>query len=521
MRSINAGGASSSSNSSSEKYGGGSHERVWKLYKFLKIDLKKSEFDYSFSRLSNTLSVPVIRPVSPSPPPPYSPTIINLADPMEELKSKSATTSTSNPAQSPLFLYNGQNGGTWPPANFPTSVSTLSSRILHLASIALLVISYFQLLFLAFFYCRTGLTERTRRKRSLWERVGIRNVYEETLDAWCDRHWIGRRMRREILEPLYGAVSTVGRDQVGTLPVGEILGYIVSTWGTSHYVTEHGVQQVVKRLAAPFDVTKVHLSTTITSMAPSPDSNSTRVEYTTTGEEPAHLDFDYIILATQANQAHRILAKYKDAITSQDEQVKSTEEKKLDEIMTALGEFSYVSTLVINHWDTSILPTSLSDRRDLNLATFASSSSPSYSQGTATTLPRSSIQATHIISRTHPSLTKHLPKGMELLQTTNPIVEIAPELILSSSWYERAKVTVQSKKTLPRFVLDGRATTQGKGEGEGEEKEGGDLQGFKGIYFAGSYCSEGIPLLEGCVTSSERVVQHIVEKEGGVMVLPF
>lgn len=40
-------------------------------------------------------------------------------------------------------------------------------------------------------------------------------------------------MREEVLEPLYAAVSTVGRAEVGALPIGEILDYIVDTFGSS------------------------------------------------------------------------------------------------------------------------------------------------------------------------------------------------------------------------------------------------------------------------------------------------
>lgn len=74
-------------------------------------------------------------------------------------------------------------------------------------------------------------------------------------------------------------------------------------------------------------------------------------------------------------------------------------------------------------------------------------------------------------------------------------------------------MSVSSKKVLSRFIL----SPTGKGEGEK-----GDLQGIDGIWFCGSWCAEGLPLLEGCVTSSERAVRAIARIEGAKsVIIPF
>lgn len=443
------------------------------------------------------------------------------------------------PAQEPLFIYAGSNGATWPPLSIPSTVgSSIGSRLSYLFNITLLAFAYFHLLLLAFFYSSTGLTNgRQRTKRSFWERIGFQNISEETLDHWCRRHKISARLRNEILEPLFAAISTVGRDEVGELPIAEILDYIVSTFGTSHFVTKHGVREIVESLSAPLPVDNVHLSATIHSITPSPLSPAfTRIEYTVAPSTTAiHLDFDYIILATQANQGRRLLASYQAATTN------PAVEKSVVEVIAALSNFSYVSTLVVNHWDDSILPAA-PDRRDLNLATFASTSTSSSSSPgpdsdkvippSSTMLPRSSIQATHIISRTHPSLTRDLPPNVELLQTTNPIVRIAPGLILSSTWYERAKVTVESKQVLKRFLLPDPSVTRPDNATEegndlekramaGEEVDGDLQSALPNILFVGSWCAEGIPLLEGCVRSSEAAVMEIARREGVWSPMPF
>ena len=255
------------------------------------------------------------------------------------------------------------------------------------------------------------------------------------------------------------------------------------------------------------------------------DPTQTRLHFDSPTTGAYFLDFSYIIFATQANQAKRLVQMFKDSTALAEE---AEVGKEFDEHIDALGLFEYATTLVVNHYDDSILPAE-ADRRDLNLASF-----DKYSRSTTTaahdeklpleptnTLPRSSIQSTHIIGRTHPILTKSLPESIVLLQTTNPMVQIDPSLILSSTWYERAKLALASKQVLSRFILpEPRSTRQPivavsqEKKDERERRVEGDLQGTRSIFFVGSWCAEGVPLLEGCCTSAEMVVSAIADAEG-------
>ena len=212
-------------------FGSGSHDRVYALYKKLGVDLRPAEFSYSFSRLSSTESMPTSS--KSTPPPPYS----KVLEPTNE-----STIELLRPVQTPIFLYEGKNGLSFPPFSFPSTVNTLFTRYRYVVNVVLLAIAYFHLLFLAFFYNYTGLTARKDSRRALvWRMLGWKNVGLESMESWCGRHRIGNGMRKEVLEPLYAAISTVGREEVGSLPVGEILGQSLSNTSRSRLLIRRSV----------------------------------------------------------------------------------------------------------------------------------------------------------------------------------------------------------------------------------------------------------------------------------------
>ncbi|KAM0750455.1 hypothetical protein T439DRAFT_326421 [Meredithblackwellia eburnea MCA 4105] len=488
---------------------GGSHDRVSKLYKNLKIPLRVANFTYSFSRLSYVSSSSRhSSKLASRDPPPYSAT----AEPGE-------SQIPPRPKQKTIFLYEGSNGMRWPPLSLPSSIASATSQASYAFHLVLLSFSYLHLLLLSFIYHRLGLLNPTEEDSEFspgMAKLGLRNVSFEPLNDWCRRHWVWETMRIEVLEPLIAAVATVGREEVGLLPVGEVLGYIVSTFGSSHYVAATGVREVVERLTSCLPPPNVHLSSTISLHAA--NSRRTTVCFTTLSSDPdfdstnRSIEFEHVILATQANQAAVILRSFRDSLWDRTSDQKA-EQARID----ALSAFEYVRTLVVNHRDESLLPNKR-DRRDLNLATFSDvdvraeedANDDEEDLATKHTVARSSVQATHIISRTH----KHLGRDDSVvLQTTNPIVPVKPHLVLSETWYERARVTVGSKKVLPRFLLPERWEQFRKGRG--------DLQGARGIWFAGSYVAPGIPLLEGCVTSAESVARGICRLEGGEICIPY
>lgn len=247
----------------------------------------------------------------------------------------------------------------------------------------------------------------------------------------------------------------------------------------------------------------MHLGIEVISLAPT-DSHGDgvyEITYRQHGTEKTLL-VDHIVFATQADQAARLLSMLP-------EHSESTQA-----VISALKRFTYVRTLVVTHTDTSVLPPAHTDRRDLNLAVFAPSSSsispPPFEPSSEDDLclPSTSVQTTHIIS--HPAASSSRP----VFQTTNPIVPIGPSDILSSTWFSRAFVTKRSQAVLGRFLFHGRKKRRPERTLQGLPLGAQAMARKGGVWFTGSYLAPGIPLLEGCVTSAEGVVYELLRQEG-------
>ncbi|BGP39739.1 hypothetical protein JCM10450v2_003708 [Rhodotorula kratochvilovae] len=480
---------------------GGSHSRVHKLYTKLGVPLVKSDFSYSFSRLAPLPSASTLPPAETSetplpslpstPPPEYreemptrTPTPAR-PDPVDDDKA-----APPRPSQSTALLYEGASGLRFPPASVPSHLRTapLRRQGRYVLDLVLVALAYLYLVALALFYCALGLAYppsspapssrlSTRVLHRAVALLPLRNIAAEPLLAWCARHRLPQRFSEDVLVPLMAAVATVGVVEARTMPVGEVLQYIASTLLASHYVTHpsFGVRGIVAALVRPLPPAHIHLGVQITSLSPLPaPAGGYTVHYLSADGMPATLEAQHVVLATQADQAARLLATLPAA-------------KQPEGTLAALRKFTYVRTLVVTHTDAGVLPADERDRRDLNLAVFASppaEEAQSEWDEAKGHLPPSSVQTTHILSRPD-----HL---RPVLQTTNPLLPIPAAHTLGATWFSRAFVKPQSQRAVGDLA---------------------DRQGRDGVWLAGSYLARGIPLLEGCVSSAEAVVEGVVRAE--------
>lgn len=269
----------------------------------------------------------------------------------------------------------------------------------------------------------------------------------------------------------------------------------------------------------------MHLSSPITGVqADADDSTKLSVHVSTSSGPQVYKGFHHIVFATQAVRAIPLLESY---VTSLPPNAKA-KRRALDEQIACLRQFTYCTTLVVNHTDPSLLPDDTRDKRDLNLIYLdrtlpASAREEKHTSSNAAELPRclppSYTMATHVLAppEGYPS---HLPT---VYQTTNPIFEPRESRILSVASLERVVLTVRSKRALEGLNVEyGRRWWQSAGQGKNRL---GPLQGARplkvldrtpGVWICGSFAYCGIPLLEGCVVSARNVVEQGIWANEGV-----
>ncbi|OBZ84506.1 hypothetical protein A0J61_07444 [Choanephora cucurbitarum] len=319
-----------------------------------------------------------------------------------------------------------------------------------------------------------------------------------TLGDFFKRYYIHPYFAHEIFVPLFAAVCTNSYQSMLSYPASDILEYMAMGLFQESYVAGCGVQQVVKTMSAPLQ--HVHLETQITAIQPNPNRKH---RFLLIDEHDTQYDFDHIIFATQGNQACSMLSSYADALkpTSFDQfdQYKS-EIRQVEEQMQVLKQFEYDTALVINHTDTRLLPSNPDHWKALNLAKVDKRVDPGHSD-LIIPYPHDTTMTTHILNMTH-NMEKCNEGNIIYMQTTNPCIAVDPKKVLSVAWFERATVTLNSKRALSQlFINENKCWTLGP------------CQGQNGFWFVGSYCWKGIPLLEGCVASAEHVAQGIAQAE--------
>lgn len=289
----------------------------------------------------------------------------------------------------------------------------------------------------------------------------------------------------------------------------------------------------MKRITRPLPPSNIHLSTPIVALVHTLDDTTLQGMIDIhCANNVVYTGFSHVILATQANHAANLLDTYLDtlptssSVTSKSQEVLDHHHTLVTAQVQNLRKFMYCKTIVVNHTDSTLLPSSQYDWRDLNLvmAPLAISNhtepvdpSDLVTKNTHLCLPPTYAMATHIL----PSLTG-------VYQTTNPIVAPAAHTVLSVARLERAVVCVEGKDARAAFWRERRVRgwrwgcagsdggTLGSLQGAGRLQTRETWERMPGIWMCGSYAHCGIPLLEGCVVSGRNVVEQGVWASEGV-----
>ena len=268
---------------------------------------------------------------------------------------------------------------------------------------------------------------------------------DEPLGAWLDRSRIGADFADGFLIPTFAAVCTCSTTAVRAYPARIILDYLTRglTFGGVRRVVL-GTREVVRRLTEP--VAEVRCGVAVRRIAPVDDG--VRIEW-----DGGEGRFDHVVLATQANQAARLL----DTGYARERE--------------ALEHFGYESSEVVVHTDARLAPRDRWRWAPVNMVIDPEGDRP---------------MATIWMNRVQPSLAG----GSPVFQTWNPIVE--PE---ASRVYTRA--------SFQRPVVNARALEGARIVDELHAEPG------RRLWCSGSYLGPGIPLLESATATAAKVVAHI------------
>ena len=387
--------------------------------------------------------------------------------------------------RSPFLLYNGHSGLRG--VSLPSQSLSLAALVAHVRLLVPLVVSYLALLALSLFHYVCGHLHDPGHALSI-----------EPLQVWLDRHTrlIDPTFVDAILLSLFSAMTTSSRGRVQEVPVSEVMLYIAATFLRNHYTIQGGVQMAQAQLIAHIPPQHIHTAMAVHKVQAGQQATLTAL-HTHTQTYTNHPGFHDVIFATPANLSASLLDSYR---ASLDDAASAVLTQRIQGLRRELGDITYETSTVVNHTDRSLLPASRSDWRDLNLV---SSPISSDKKGEGSTM------ATHVCHQT--------TDGQFVFQTTNPVVSPAPSSILSTSTFSRA--LTQSKRYQQGLFAWHRTglflpwkMQLGPLQRNQHNRIDGPDSRMPNLWFCGSY-AQGIPLLEGCVTSSRLIVYEMLRQE--------
>ncbi len=272
---------------------------------------------------------------------------------------------------------------------------------------------------------------------------------DEPLGTWLDRAGLGPDFTEGFLIPAFATVCTCTSAAVREYPARVILEYLTRglTFGGVRRVVL-GTQEVVRRLTAPLAEVRCGMQV----RAISPCADGVRIAW-----EGGEQRFDHVVIATQANQAARMLdASYR-------------RERE------ALERFAYEPSDVMVHTDARLAPADRRHWAPVNLVRSRAHDKP---------------MATIWMNRVQPALRDCSP----VFQTWNPIIAPRPEMVKAHASFERPLVNGASLTGAREMAM---------------------LQAQHGrrLWFCGSYLGPGIPLLESATATAARVAAAIDDEE--------
>lgn len=251
---------------------------------------------------------------------------------------------------------------------------------------------------------------------------------------------------RFLYPALSSTVCTCSYDSLDAYPADVLLKAMLKlTEPEGLFRTRHGSRDVVERLTN--DLSDIRLGTSVSRVE---QTQSHAILHTDLGER---LEFDHLIVATQANAAEKMLSP----------------EMKTEKDM--LSHFRYENISVAVHTDESLMPSRRKDWSHFNLL------SSSDDRAAMCTIWMNRFCSDWQIDS-------------PIFQTIMPLADPDPESLLGSAELQRPVVDQVSEIGLKKLA-------------------GLHAQNDRRVWFCGAYASPGVPLLESGVVSSLAVGERV------------
>lgn len=295
---------------------------------------------------------------------------------------------------------------------------------------------------------------------------------DESFEAYLRRIYLPERFVMQYLLPLISSVATCSHRELLQFPAQDFVTYRKRLLSSEHFCLTHGIQDVQQKLVEGIDL---RLATEVHEIASAEGQN--RLHWRTQGKDGPENDsqsFAHVVIATSPD----IVGKLVPSLSKVVSKIPTTHVRA--SIIQAAGAQSKLSVV-------KDVPAMMEKEEK----------------------PRTRIMSgTQLIAlKTHmesPSWTE----AHQLFPSGACVAVNAPEAeqaasVLSHAHFTRTLRTVESRALTNR--LFGEAT----GEEVDKSAEPQWTNGTNGIWLAGSWCWDGMVLLEGCVVSASRIATKL------------
>lgn len=278
---------------------------------------------------------------------------------------------------------------------------------------------------------------------------------EESLRQYLERIWLPYYFIRTYICPMLTSITTCSHEELLNFPARDFVEFAKKTYRRPRYYVTGGVQHVQATIAKGLSV---KLRTTVTSVEHS--GTKARVTWVEEGKEDSAL-FDHVVMAVTPNVVGAIYQPLRNAMKS----------------------IPVVPVQSIIHRDETIIPECGEETR------------------IQATKPDNQRDVLHICSDATATETHH--EHLSSVYVTNfPISPIDPSKIIHHVQFSRTLRSVKSRRIVNGLMGNGIPIGQ-------VEKEQLWRNGDGNVWLVGSWCYDGMVLLEGCMESAMKVADSL------------